>query len=115
MYREGAAPAEPQESGSGGRGSGRAGGVTRPGRSLALPKDMTSRVGSAARSEGERLSMGEKFLTFLGRSELWVAGAALIVFLVLTWVFRGAPPGQAIEAEEDADAPRAGYRERIVA
>jgi hypothetical protein len=59
--------------------------------------------------------MGEQVLTFLGRGEIWVAGAALVVFLVLMWVFRGAPPGQAIEAEEDADAPRAGYRERIVA
>ncbi len=59
--------------------------------------------------------MFEKVLTFLGRSEIWIAGSALAVCLVLTWVFRGAPPGQASAAEEDADAPRAGYRDRIVA
>jgi hypothetical protein len=58
--------------------------------------------------------MGEKVLTFLGRTEFWVAGSALVAFLVLTWVWRGAPPGQAIEPEGDADSPRAGYRERIV-
>jgi hypothetical protein len=59
--------------------------------------------------------MGEKILTFLGRSETWIVGSALAVFLVLTWVLRGASPGQAARAEEDADAPRAGYRDRIVA
>src|SRR4051812_10301320 len=59
--------------------------------------------------------MGEKVLTFLGRSEFWIAGSALVVSLVLTWVLRGAPPGQAVETEDDAEAPRAGYRDRIVA
>jgi gliding motility-associatede transport system auxiliary component len=58
--------------------------------------------------------MVEKVLTFLGRSEIWIAGSALAVFLVLTWILRGAPPGQAAVAEEDADAPRAGHRDRIV-
>ncbi len=37
------------------------------------------------------------------------------MFLVLTWVLRGTSVLQAAEAEEDADAPRAGYRDRIVA
>src|SRR5271170_822758 len=59
--------------------------------------------------------MGAKILTFLGRSDTWIIGAALAVFLILTWVLRGASPGQAAAAEEDADAPRAGYRDRIVA
>jgi hypothetical protein len=59
--------------------------------------------------------MAEKLLTFLGRSEVWVAGSAVAVFLVLTWVLRGAPPGQAPAGEEDADAPRGGHRDRIVA
>jgi hypothetical protein len=58
--------------------------------------------------------MGEKVLTFLGRGEVWVAGSALAVFLVLTWVLRGAAPGQAVEGEGDADAPHAGRRERLV-
>ena len=54
------------------------------------------------------------FSSYLSRSELWIVGSALVAFLVGTWVLRGAPPGQAAEAEEDADAPRAGYRDRIV-
>jgi hypothetical protein len=58
--------------------------------------------------------MGERVLTFLGRGEVWIAGAALAAFLVLTWVLRGAAPGRAVEGESDADAPRAGYRERMV-
>jgi hypothetical protein len=58
--------------------------------------------------------MGEKVLTFLGRGEVWVAGSALAAFLVLTWVLRGAAPGQAVEGEANAEAPRAGRRERMV-
>ena len=58
--------------------------------------------------------MGEKILTFLGRGESWIAGSALAAFLVLTWVLRGASPGKAVEGEADADAPRAGYRDRMV-
>jgi ABC-type uncharacterized transport system len=59
--------------------------------------------------------MGLDLLRFLSRGEIWIAGSALLTFLVLTWALRGAPPGQAAEAEEDAEAPRAGYRDRIVA
>ena len=33
---------------------------------------------------------------------------------MLTWVLRGAAPGRAVEGEADADAPRAGYRDRMV-
>ena len=58
--------------------------------------------------------MSERVLTFLGRSDVWIAGAALAAFLVLTWVLRGAAPGKAVEGETDADAPLAGRRERLV-
>jgi hypothetical protein len=54
------------------------------------------------------------FLNYLSRTELWIFGSALVAFLVGTWVLRGAPPGQSGKAEEDEDAPRAGYRDRIV-
>jgi len=58
--------------------------------------------------------MKHEILSYLGRTELWIAAAALAVFLAATWVLRGAAPGQAAAGEEDADAPRAGYRDRIV-
>jgi len=58
--------------------------------------------------------MKREILTYLGRTEFWIAAAALAVFLAVTWVLRGAAPGQAAAGEEDADAPRAGYRDRIV-
>ena len=32
--------------------------------------------------------MSEKVLTFLGRGEVWIAGAAFAAFLVLTWALR---------------------------
>jgi hypothetical protein len=43
-----------------------------------------------------------------------MVAAGLAAFLILTWVLRGAPLGQTGFAEEDADAPRAGYRDRII-
>jgi hypothetical protein len=55
------------------------------------------------------------FLAYLWRSETWIAGSALVAFLVATWVLRGAPPGQAADSESDSDAPTARYRDRIVA
>ncbi|MFI5454700.1 MAG: Gldg family protein [Isosphaerales bacterium] len=58
--------------------------------------------------------MKHELLTYLDRTELWIAAAGLAVFLAGIWVLRGAPPGQAAAGEEDADAPRAGYRDRIV-
>jgi hypothetical protein len=58
--------------------------------------------------------MSERILTFLGRGEVWIAGAALAAFLVLTWVLRGAAPGRAVEGETDAEAPVAGRRDRMV-
>jgi hypothetical protein len=58
--------------------------------------------------------MRDDIFRYLSRSELWIFGAALVALLVGTWVLRGAPPGQSAEAEDDLDAPRAGYRDRIV-
>jgi hypothetical protein len=56
------------------------------------------------------------FWTILNRTEVWLGILAAAVFLVLTWALRGAPLGQAPTAEdEDADAPSAGYRDRVVA
>jgi ABC-type uncharacterized transport system len=54
------------------------------------------------------------FFNYLSRSELWAIGSALVALLVGIWVLRGAPPGQTGETEGDDDAPRAGYRDRIV-
>ena len=39
----------------------------------------------------------------------------LAVGLVVAWILRGAAPGQAATAEDDADAPRSGYRDRMIA
>ena len=59
--------------------------------------------------------MGLDLFRFLSRAEIGIALSAIVTFLVLTWALRGAPPGQSAEAEEDDEAPRAGYRDRIVA
>jgi hypothetical protein len=59
--------------------------------------------------------MRSEFLAYLWRTEVWVALSALAAFVVGIWALRGAPPGQSGEVEDDADAPRAGYRDRIVA
>jgi len=59
--------------------------------------------------------MKDVLQSYLWRSELLMVLAALAVFLIMTWVLRGAPPGQAVAAEDDADAPRAGVRERTIA
>src|SRR5262249_8029706 len=39
----------------------------------------------------------------------------LASFLTLFWVLRGAPIGQSVRGEEDAEAPRGGYRDRVIA
>ena len=39
----------------------------------------------------------------------------LAVGLIVAWILRGAPPGQAARAEDDVDAPRSGYRDRMIA
>ena len=48
------------------------------------------------------------FPSLFSREEFWLAAAALAVGLVVAWILRGAPPGQAATAEDDADAPRSG-------
>ena len=59
--------------------------------------------------------MSEALLKFLSLTEVWVGALGLAAFLALFWVLRGAPVGQAVYAEEDEDAPRGGYRDRVVA
>jgi len=51
---------------------------------------------------------------FLSRTEVWVIALAIAAFLALYWVFRGAPIGQAAE-DEGNEAPRASYRDRVIA
>ncbi len=58
--------------------------------------------------------ISERLLTFLGRTEFWITASAVVAFLILTWIFRGAPPGQSAEGDDDQEAPRAGYRDRII-
>lgn len=54
----------------------------------------------------------DPFTFFMGTA-FWTMAGGLAAFLALTWVLRGAPLGQAVAGEDDADAPRAGYRDRI--
>ena len=58
-----------------------------------------------------------KFLlpSFFSREEFWLAASALAVGLVVAWILRGAPPGQAAATEDDEQAPRSGYRDRNIA
>ncbi|MHB1560806.1 MAG: GldG family protein [Isosphaeraceae bacterium] len=58
--------------------------------------------------------MIEKVLTWLSRGEVWVVGAGIATFLVLTWVLRGAVPGKSVEGESDGDSPRGVHPDRIV-
>jgi hypothetical protein len=51
----------------------------------------------------------------LSREEFWLAAAAAVVGLIVAWILRGAVPGQAGEAEDDFEAPRSGYRDRMIA
>jgi hypothetical protein len=56
----------------------------------------------------------QALLKFLSQSEVWIGGLGLAAFLALFWVLRGAPIGQAVRLEDDQDAPRGGYRDRVV-
>jgi hypothetical protein len=51
---------------------------------------------------------------FLSRTEVWVVALAGAAFLALYWALRGAPIGQAAE-DEGEEAPRAAYRDRVIA
>lgn len=59
--------------------------------------------------------MSEGVWRWVSASDLWVAGLGFAAFLGLFWVLRGAPLGQAVEPEEDSDAPKGGHRDRVVA
>ncbi len=58
--------------------------------------------------------MGLGLPSFLDGTLFWALAAGFAAFLTLTWVLRGAPLGQSVEAEEDQDAPASSYRDRIV-
>jgi hypothetical protein len=55
------------------------------------------------------------FPSLFSHEVLWLAAAALAAGLIVAWILRGAPPGQATTAEDDAHAPRSGYRDRMIA
>ncbi|GAC1474468.1 MAG: hypothetical protein NVSMB9_24900 [Isosphaeraceae bacterium] len=59
--------------------------------------------------------MTRSLVTFLSRNEVWLVVLGLAAFLSLYWVLRGAPAGQGVDPEEDEEAPRGGYRDRVVA
>src|SRR3954454_18224364 len=58
--------------------------------------------------------MSQALSGLLSSTELWVIALAVSAFLALYWALRGAPIGQAAE-EEGEEAPRAGYRDRVIA
>jgi len=58
--------------------------------------------------------MSKVLLSLLSVTGVWVGVLGLAAFLTLFWVLRGAPVGQAVTAEDDEDAPRGGYRDRVV-
>ncbi len=59
--------------------------------------------------------MKSAFPSLFSQEVLWLAAAALAAGLIVAWILRGAPPGQATRAEDDAYAPRSGYRDRMIA
>ncbi len=48
-------------------------------------------------------------------SAVWVGALLVAAYLAIFWILRGSPPGQATTVEDDEDAPRPGYRDRVVA
>jgi len=58
--------------------------------------------------------MTQTMSAFLSRTEVWVIALATAAFLALYWAFRGAPIGQAAD-DEGNGAPRATYRDRVIA
>lgn len=59
--------------------------------------------------------MGENILGFLTKGYVLWTGLAVAAVLILAWILRGAPIGQATAEAENENAPPAGYRNRIVA
>lgn len=58
--------------------------------------------------------MTGSLFTLLSLTEVWVVLLGLAAFLAVFWVLRGAPVGQAVNVEDDDEAPRSGYRDRVV-
>jgi hypothetical protein len=58
--------------------------------------------------------MPSNWLAFLSRNDVWIVGGAVAAFLALSWALRGTVFGRTAPEEDDVDAPRAGYRDRIV-
>ncbi len=59
--------------------------------------------------------MSQNMLSVLSWPVVWVLALSLAAFLILYWVLRGAPPGQAVAHEDDDEAPAASYRDRVIA
>lgn len=59
--------------------------------------------------------MSQSMTNFLSQTGVWVGVLGLASFLALFWVLRGVPLGQAARDEDDVDAPRGGYRDRVIA
>ncbi len=57
--------------------------------------------------------MSQSLLNFLTRTEVWASASALVGFLTLTWLIRGAPIGQSMP-DEPAGSPRPAYRDRVI-
>src|SRR5262245_31674629 len=68
----------------------------------------------ATRAGDNAEGMTHTMSTFLSRTEFWVLALAGAAFLALYWALRGAPIGQATE-DEGEEAPRASYRDRVIA
>ena len=47
------------------------------------------------------IGMNAPIPSFFSREEFWLAAAAVAVGLVVAWILRGAPPGQASATEDD--------------
>ncbi len=58
--------------------------------------------------------MGFDLFKAVSRGEVWIAGAAIVTFLVLRGALGGAAPGRPADSEEDIEAPRSAHRDRIV-
>ena len=53
--------------------------------------------------------------TIIQAPVVWVAALLVAASLAIFWILRGSPTGQVAEVEDDEDAPRPGYRDRVIA
>src|SRR4051812_43532277 len=58
--------------------------------------------------------MTDRFLALTSSPYVWAVGLAIAAALAVSWALRGAPIGQAAEAEAEGEPPPAGYRDRVV-